>query len=75
MVCVCVCVCGVCLIADLFDFQTSSLLTYMNELGFVDGVSGSLDQSVDGLPLPVHLRKLSDITTLATGSSITTTYT
>ena len=39
----------------------------MNELGFVDGVNGSLDQSVDGLPLPVHLKKLSDITALATG--------
>ena len=49
----------------LLLFQTSSLLKYMNGLGFIDGVSLSSDQSVDGLPLSVHLKKLSDITVLA----------
>ena len=47
------------------SIQTSSLLKRMNELGFRDGVTKSLDQSVDGQPLPVHLKKLSDITKLA----------
>ena len=46
--------------------QTSSLLKYMNQFGIRDGISKGLDQSVDGLPLPVHLKKLSDITELAT---------
>jgi hypothetical protein len=38
----------------------------MNEVGFRDGVSHGLDQSVDGLPLQVHLSKLAAITELAT---------
>ena len=38
----------------------------MNQLGFRDGVSKSLDQSVDGLPLQVHLKKLADIKAIAT---------
>ena len=42
----------------------------MNQLGFRDGVSKILDQSVDGLPIQVHLKKLSDITALASGVHI-----
>ena len=38
----------------------------MNDVGFRDGVNHGLDQSVDGLPLQVHLNKLADITKLAT---------
>lgn len=46
----------------------------MNELGFVDGVNESIDKSVDGLPFPVHLKKLSDITALAAGHYCLTVY-
>jgi len=37
----------------------------MNSRGVRDGISGSLDQSVDGLPLQVHLSKLVELRTLA----------
>ena len=53
-----------------FSLQTSSLLKHMNEIGFRDGVSHGLDQSVDGLPLQLHLNKLSAITKLATSGAV-----
>ena len=33
----------------------------MNILGFSDGVNGRRDQSVDGLPLQVHLDKVKEL--------------
>ena len=42
----------------------------MNQIGFRDGVTGGLDQSVDGLPLQAHLKKLADITQLATSGAV-----
>ena len=42
----------------------------MNLVGFRDGVTGGLDQSVDGLLLQVHLNKLTDITKLATSGVV-----
>ena len=44
--------------------QTTSLLKQMNSMGVRDGISGSLDQSVDGLPLQVHLDKLEELRAL-----------
>ena len=41
--------------------QFSSLLRFMNSVGVRDGVSGTLDQSVDGLPLSVHISKIQEI--------------
>lgn len=41
--------------------QTSGLLQHMNSLGIRDGITHSLDQSVDGLPLSTHLQKLQQI--------------
>lgn len=44
--------------------QTTSLLKQMNSMGVRDGVSGGLDQTVDGLPLQVHLDKLEELRAL-----------
>ena len=41
--------------------QTAGLLRHMNGLGIRDGISHGLDQSVDGMPLQVHLDKLDQI--------------
>lgn len=41
--------------------QISSLLKHMNDLGICDGMSGNRDQSVDGLPLQVHLNKVEEL--------------
>ena len=43
------------------SLQFSSVLQYMNSLGVKDGVTGSLDQSVGGVPLSVHLNKIQEI--------------
>eukprot|EP00731_Ephydatia_muelleri_P038147 Em0666g3a len=41
--------------------QTAELLRHMNTLGIRDGITHSLDQSVDGLPLQTHLHKLQQL--------------
>ena len=41
--------------------QISSLLEHMNNLGVVDGVTKEKGQSVDGLPLKVHLDKVQEL--------------
>ena len=57
-------------IVKFIILQTHSLLKHMNLVGFRDGVTGGLDQSVDGLLLQVHLNKLTDITKLATSGVV-----
>ena len=44
--------------------QTQLLLQHLNSLGVRDGINGSLDQSVDGLPLETHLKKMDELRTL-----------
>ena len=41
--------------------QTCILLAHLNELGVSDGLTKSLDQSVDGLCLQTHLDKLDQL--------------
>ena len=41
--------------------QISSLLEHMNNLGILDGVTKKKGQSVDGLPLQVHLDKVQEL--------------
>lgn len=49
------------LLGFVLIFQIGSLLKHMNDLGISDGVTGSRDQSVDGLPLQVHLDKVREL--------------
>jgi hypothetical protein len=50
---------------DINDFvnseRFSSTLQYMNSVGVRDGVTGSLDQSVGGVQLSVHLDKMQEM--------------
>lgn len=41
--------------------QTCMLLAHLNQLGVSDGLTKSLDQSVDGLCLQIHLDKLDQL--------------
>ena len=45
--------------------KTIGLLKLLNQLGVCDGISKSLNQSVDGLPLQVHLDKLEKLREIA----------
>ena len=45
-------------------FQVEEVLRHLNSLGLRDGVSKSLKQSVDGIPLKTHLEVLQSIRTL-----------
>lgn len=38
----------------------------MNSMGVRDGITGSLDQSVDGMPLSVHINKMQEIVDIVT---------